>query len=468
MIKSFSTLSKLFLSFFAVMGVFLIRPITASAVEWEDVPPDCQIMFELLCQHYNLDTNKLGTDYDFFYYETLTMNNTTTYTCTIIDIAGTDFQFVPNSGNYPSSFYIQLSDRNAHFYTLNEYFVGNFSYGKDINYTYLAPNTNKGQTFPMYLYGNFPAEQITNLTQYGLYITYEGGTSESEVESSSDLGLFSAFYNITFTPLYASSDDTYVQSCIGNIYPCYLTDVSSDNGYTMLALQCGALAKHQDVVFYGEYHFNLRKQSSYLLDDMSLSFATDVPYEPDDSDFFIPSSSFFKVGLLDNPPDGTDLTRSVPFTVSKLSFLNASNKVVSYNSREMIAFDYKTDTSVYPYITFWACCNANMYSAGSFVYNFDYSDITNGGTSLTPDEIDDLEDEGESENDDTRQKTVYIPKYVEYPSDRVTFDDPSIPDYDFATLGDVFRKLFNDYIIEMMIACASIGLLGYVLFGRRA
>lgn len=324
-----------------------------------------------------------------------------------------------------------------------------------------SPNGGFGSYLPIQLYGS-PLEIDIRTPNSITYNTVS--SSESKTDSYSDMNLLADFYTVTFTPEYASVSTTIGDSLIGNTYPCVFNKVRSDNGYDMISIQCMPLAVASDVVFYGKYTFHLGHNSSYTFDNLKLSFCTDIPREqPDEPNFYIPDDSFFKLELLDDT-----VFRPLSFTVNSLTFTNNSNRIVSYSNRVFTAFDYSKTGNSYPMFFFSGCANSNMYSAGSFIYNFKYDNVVHSGTNLDDDDIEEQRKKGKKKNDDERENSAYVPTYINYSTlnDSFSFDDRG--NFDFSSVSDVLGWFFrNSFILTLVMACCIVGMIGYVLYGKR-
>lgn len=293
---------------------------------------------------------------------------------------------------------------------------------------------------------------------------------DSSVDNPSPLGFIAKYYSMQFICQHVS-DDSY-SDFIGKSYPVVLKDVYSDNGYNMISLQVPALYLHKDVQFWGAFIFTAKPDmlNKYTVNDFKISFAVDNWGFLNDSDEYInydynAPEDFYR--LLSVSTVIGDSGNYNILTTNSIRFLY-NTTTMSYTNRRFWTFDFSGGSN-YPFnLQFYSVGSINGMTSGSFIFNVSYSSITDNdtGEDLTPDEIAQQEREGRDDNDDTEDQSPYIPRVVRYPDDRVSFDDPNFTGYDFTPVKSLFDALFSWYLVDMLIACSAVGLLGYVLFGR--
>lgn len=436
-----------------------------------------------ICTHYNLDEDNCVYMYrrafnDWYrilkpYYQVVVFETSSDPSFTTGDNNGSP---IPDT-NYP----YDISDCNSRFYYVSwgsngvEYFscVGNSSPFSS-NGTFYSNLSNRAivdyvnvytYTNPVRWYTTFNPSQVTRNDNY---VTFEQETPPiSEVSNFTNLDLLSSYYDITFIATSANVENETTNAHLNHVYPCYLQKVKSDNGYDMLSIQCPSLVSTTDFMneaycYYGTFAIKRAKSSNhYDIVDMTLSFAVDIPtYE--NENFSVPEDSFFTCSVLDLEESLTPVT----FTVNSLVVTSASGAGYRYHNRVMRAFDFSHTGNSFPIFSFHGVANSCISTSGSFLYNLTYSDLLKDGVSLTQEEVEEEEDKGKKKNDDTKGGSPYVQKIINRYDETLSFDDPHIPDYDFSSLGSVFHLLFNDYLVELMLACASVGLIGYILFGK--
>ena len=354
-------------------------------------------------------------------------------------------------------------------------FKGHGAYISAVSYNWaddvFTPTTwdlcNQYNTIPFWrVYALVVNYQPTTYTPQGAFLVLDASASSvSEVVNYSDINLFSGFYDITFEPLAASNDSTTAQKFLNHSYPCYLTGVLSDNGFNMASIQCPALAESVDTCFYGIVSFNKSKGSAYSFDDFTLSFTTDLP---SDADIIAPDADDYPLLKRYDGSSFVEYNNVVSMTVNSMRFINNSNTTVSYSMRELSSIDYRASSSSYDGFVFYCSINSNIYSSGSFVYNFTYSDVKNNGTSLDELDKDDVADEGKKKNAKTKKDYAYFPRYNTYNPLNDSFDWNDSGDYDFSIVSDLLGWFFeNSFILTLVTACCVVGLVGYVLYGKR-
>ena len=323
---------------------------------------------------------------------------------------------------------------------------------------------------PFIIHGSVSSSSVYNLpyehdVMRAEYVQETFVAGESTVDNPSSLGMLRKMYDIFFVPEYCSSSAG--DALLNKSYPVVLVDVQSDTGYNMISLQVPDLYIKKDVVFYGRYRLKSRESDTYYFHQLKFSLASELPVvseEDIEQGFYLVDNVYYRLAV-----DSNTITNSSSLTVNSLSFLY-NTTYVYYTNRSLTTFDYSSNNDVYPDdIYFYGVGSINGFSSGSFLFNFEYGSLNNvsDDSPVPPEDIPDLEKEGRDDNDDTRDKTPYIPQSVLYPALDDNFNWSDSGDYDFSSVSDVLEWFFfNDFIFKIALACCVVGLIGYVLYGK--
>lgn len=466
------------------LGFLLLTSMSAKCVDL--TPEQLEVasvldVVDSICTHFNLDEENCVYMYRTAfndraqvlkpYYQVVVFETTSDPTFTTGD---------NNGSPSPDTLYsYDISSSNTRFYFINWYwdvsynsstgsnsFSSNGSFYSNRSNRVIVDNQNYyTYTNPVRWYTTFNPSQVSRNDNY---VTFEEESPPtSEVSNFTNLDLLSSYYDITFIATSANVVNETTNAHLNHVYPCYLQKVKSDNGYDMLSIQCPSLVSTTDFMnewycYYGTFAIKRAKSSNhYDIVDMTLSFAVDIPTY-DNENYTVPEDSFFTCEVLDLEQN----LSPVSFTVNSLVVTSASGAGYRYHNRVMRAFDFSHTGNSYPIFSFHGVANSCISTSGSFLYNLTYSDLLKDGVSLTQEEVEEEEDKGKKKNDDTKGGSPYVQKIINRYDETLSFDDPHIPDYDFSSLGSVFHLLFNDYLVDLMLACASVGLIGYILFGK--
>lgn len=313
------------------------------------------------------------------------------------------------------------------------------------------------------LYFNFSNE-------YGGNAIFDmGGSipSYGSIDSISSAGLLSELYDISFV-VEGVSDDKH-SSLISRSLDVTPFAVVDDTGYNLIYLEVPQLETklyHNDVVW-GYYLFRPRYDTDkYFFNGLKLSFAYDPLQDTSDLTSY-PDSSFFETSVNSQP-----ISPNSGLTVNSMSFLFGGS-VHTYSNRVLIGYDYSsTDNNLYPTFMFHSIATCNRFSVGSFCYNFDDSglmvvDEQGNATPATEDDKDDLADNGNDRNENTKSELGFVPRSVRFNTLNDGFSWENSGVYDFSSVGSLLGSLFsNSFILTIATACCVVGLIGYVLYGK--
>lgn len=315
------------------------------------------------------------------------------------------------------------------------------------------------------LYGNIDSSLVSIGSFFSDYISIDS-TQYGSVDSISNAGLLARMYDITFTPTISFPANS---SLLNQSFKAVPVAVRDDTGYNVISLQVPQLGAYADTIFYGQFHLKPHFTSSeYYFNSFKMSFGSDPLNENDDIyDDTITSDMFH---LLVDINGTVSVPSSKIMTVNSLSFFY-NTKIQDYSNREFVIFDYSSDDdNLYPDFRFEGIGSINIYSAGTIVYNCDFSGLfdVSENAPATPDKVKKLSDEGNDDSSDTVDTLGYIPRDVSYPDFNQGFDigNPDIPD--FSVLGNIFSFMFENRVIRvMLINCLLVGLAGFVLYGKK-
>lgn len=397
---------------------------------------------------------------------------------TIIDTKGTSFA----SNVYPV---IISADKPTEFVINSEpVFTNRPFYGLDSYFGLVIYNSNT-DTFSLYsdfydfsstgfwvwrTYAVIANYQIPYTSDYDLfaYTVVDSDLVYGSIDSISDAGLLAELYDITFTVQGVSSDN--YSNLISRVYAVAPVAVRDDSGYNLISLQCPQMQINEDVVIWGYYLFRPRYSDDYYFDGLKLSFGYDAL---NDSDIgtelsIYPSDDFYSLSVNNNPVRNSGI-----LTVNSISFIYGTQIRTAYN-REFSIFDFSSsESNLYPVFMFHSIGSVNIYSLGSFCYNFYDSGLYKLDDNDNPVKVDDEEKHKLSEaGNDRSHKLIdelgYIPVNLHLNTLNDGFEWNNTQTYDFTSVADLLGSIFaQPFIVTLMTACAVVGLIGLVLYGKR-
>lgn len=321
-------------------------------------------------------------------------------------------------------------------------------------------------------YTNFTSISSSNVA-FTLYFMLDSwgdnsATKYGYIDSVSDAGLLSELYDITFTVQGVSSED--YNNLVSRVYAVAPVAVRDDSGYNMISLQCPQMQINEDIVVWGYYLFKPRYSDLYFFDGLKLSFG----YDPlNDSDLgselpLYPTSDYYGLFVDNNPVRSSGL-----LTVNSISFIYGT-QIRSANNREYSIYDYNSnDDDLYPTFMLHSIGSINMYSLGSICYNFDDSGLSKLDDNDNIVKIDNATKLELSEKGNNRAKQLidelgYIPVTLNLHGLNDNFQWDNSQTYDFSSVSELLGSIFvQPFIVTLMTACAVVGLIGLVLYGKR-
>lgn len=369
--------------------------------------------------------------------------------------------------NCYSKQYVAIYGTGSYLYQPFHNNIGVVSYSN--TFYYYADNFSN-TVFPLDYYGNFPDVNMIGFSDYS-YADYHyigSATKYGSVTSISNAGLLNELYDITFTIQGVSVPE--FNNLISRVYSVAPVAVRDDSGYNLISLQCPQMQINEDVVIWGYYLFKPRYPDKYYFDGLKLSFGFDT-LNTDDLGSEIPlypDKNFYELSYNNTPVKSSGI-----LTINSISFFYGS-QIRSANNRELQIYDFSSDDNdLYPVFMFHSIGSVNMFSLGSFCYNFDSSglykfDENNNRVKVDDDEKEELSEKGKERADDTNNKLGYIPVSLSLNKLNDGFSWDNSQTYDFSSVAELLGSIFaQPFIIALMTACAVVGLIGLVLYGKR-
>lgn len=450
---------RFILSSLTVLAVFLGAIFLAPTAEALDT--SVEEAFGNLATHFELSGEL--TDYPFVYW----IDGSGKTCLKIFPANTTSISIARQSGDSDNYFYAVPSPlpNEPTVYTL--FYINSRAYYSN---DWSAVNMDFSRLTEFNLSGSFPDSAVTFPAPItgGKTFGYTQVALSSQITSISSAGLLSELYDVSFV-VEGVSDDKH-SSLISRSLAVTPTAVVDDTGYNLIYLevpQLGTDLYHNDVIW-GYYLFRPRYDTDkYFFNGLKLSFAYDSLQDTSDLTSY-PASSFFGASVNSQP-----LSPNGGLTVNSMSFLFGGS-VHTYSNRFLNGYDYSSsDSNLYPTFMFHTIATCNRYSAGSFCYNFDDSglmivDEQGNAYVATDDDKDDLADDGNNRNDDTKEELGFVPRAVNYPSLVQNFDyNADFSQYDFSGSKSLFDIIFeHEYIMSIFFMSIVFGILGYVLFGK--
>lgn len=445
----FKLLTCLSCVFTFVIGALLYAPLA-----YAETPADDS--FELLASYYNIEGSL--TDYAFLYWLNgdgrvcLKVFTEETSSVTIVRQNG-------DSDTYFSASPSPLPSNPTSVYTL--FYIGTRAYYSN---DYTAVNIDMSGTDGAQFYGSFDDTSVHFPEAFsgGRTFSYEQVALNSSISSVSDAGLLAELYDITFTPTKIMPENASFPLLNQELAVAPIA-VVDDTGYNLISLQVPQLGYYTDIVVFGDYKFTPRDVSKYSFDKLTLSFGVDKLNTNDEEYTGDITNDDFACTFA-----GWDLPENT-LTVNSLSFI-FNTKIQNYSNIELAVFDFTTNTQgSYPAGTFSSIGSTNIKSAGSFCYNFTFeavNDVQNQ-TPLTPEELDDLSKSGRERTTKVVTQFGYVPREFTANTLDVDFGDWQPTDYDFSAANGLLSILLNNFIIDIILACVSIGIVGLILYGKQ-